>query len=336
MKRLQSTLPVFLCILGLSACDLFCDCEDEVKKPCLFSYDSAAFTPDGSDTQLIKPVFEESQPTGTFSATPAGLAIDSLSGEININASQPRTEYTIVFTLGDGTTTCQTKIYIGEPAVQSCELKYPESSYAPVSGGKDVFVTPAPPFNDTTTFKGTFTSSPRGLDIDPATGVFNVNTSKGGVVYTVTFTATDRSTVCQTQVLIQGIDYPDAYIDLSAAPGDSLILPIVDGEPSQGIGGVEYDTGNTGLVIGPGGSINVVATLRNTLPLDTSRYFQEFEVEYFREGYSNSIDIALYWFEDEVPQEYLDFLGREGRPVRGGRLMHTHSIIIVKDGASVR
>lgn len=342
MKKLLSALPVyFYMLLFLSSCDIFCDCEDDITEPCLFSYDSVAYTPNGTgQDQIISPSFENTKPEGIFSATPAGLAIDSLTGNVNLNTSQPKTEYTIVFTLRDGNTTCETKIYIGEPKMQVCDLQYPDNFYIP-NATENIFVKPKAPFDDTTKFDGTFSVYPHGLDIDPATGIFNVDISEAGLTYTITYTSKDGNTTCQTKVTIAGIDYPDTLIDVSQER--AVVAPIITSTPDQQPPveinfNPEQEAVQQGLVIQRDGVIDVRNTLQN---LDSiaggilpSGYKREFEISYeYLQGnafVSNTIDIIIYWYasEDEVPEDLLEILGRKTPSSKGGKLMHRHPILV--------
>lgn len=340
MKKLLSTLPAYLCmLLFLSACELFCDCEDEVKEPCLFSYDSVAYTPNGTgQDQIISPTFENTKPEGTFSATPAGLAIDSLTGNINLNTSQSTTEYTVVFTLRDGTTTCETKIYISEPLIRACDLRYASAIYYPNAKDK-ILVRPEEPFNDTAKFEGRFSVYPQGLDIDPATGVFNVNTSEAGLKYTVTYESADKTTRCQTEVTIAGIDYPDTFIDFDESKENDIVFPTLNGNDDPApIQDGEFGSEDVSLVFVPGGGIDVRATLINLVPQGAEQFSQEFEIQYSipnenGERIDNSVAIVIYWFaneDDEQLQELLDFIGRKQRSTQDGRLMHRHGHIVTQ------
>ena len=222
MRPLLNPLVLFLGLfLTLSSCHYFCDCEEETK-PCLFTYDQLVYTPDAGSAgrQLVKPDFDGDQPDGIFSTEPEGLVIDSLSGEIDVNTS-PAGEYTVVYTLDDGKTTCETKVAIGEgeTKTEECVFYYEkgftnEIGYFVPRPGTTLLAKPT--FKDSTQIDGIFTVAPQGLDLNPNTGVFDVNGSEPGSLYLVTYTAKDKLTVCQTRVTIAGFDYKDTIIDVSA------------------------------------------------------------------------------------------------------------------------
>jgi gliding motility-associated-like protein len=132
---------------------------------------------------------------GTFSATPAGLVIDATTGQIDLAASTPNT-YTITYSFGtapcNGTATSQVTVS-AQPA-------------ATVSGG--IFCN-----SGTTTLAvtgttgGTFSATPVGLVIDPATGVIDLGASAANT-YTIMYsfgtapctgTATSQVTVSNNQ-----------------------------------------------------------------------------------------------------------------------------------------
>src|SRR6185369_4056386 len=132
---------------------------------------------------------------GAFSATPAGLVIDATTGQIDLAASTPNT-YTITYSFGtapcNGTATSQVTVS-AQPA-------------ATVSGG--IFCN-----SGTTTLAvtgttgGTFSATPVGLVIDPATGVIDLGASAANT-YTIMYsfgtapctgTATSQVTVSNIQ-----------------------------------------------------------------------------------------------------------------------------------------
>ena len=341
-------MGLFLC---LSSCKYFCDCEEEAM-PCMFMYDQLVYTPTGSSAgeQLVKPTFDGDQPAGTFSAQPEGLAIDSLSGEINVNMSIAD-EYAVVYTLDDGKTTCETKVAIGEkdPEAEGCALKYSDqdSIFFP-SNVKSILIRPLEDLENPDNFKGRFSVWPQGLDIDPATGVININTSEPGLTYQVTFTSENKLTVCSTEVTIGGVDYRDVILDFdtTVVSEDSIVnqFLVVDTvvTPSTNFdGGVQFSTEGRedGLIFADSqGTINVRGTLQAISGGDiSSGFFQEFVISYSytppgqQELIVSEVEIEIHYFRtvEEIPPSLLDLLGRKNRvpETENGRLMHRHGII---------
>lgn len=345
MRPLLTNAGLFIALLlSFSACDLFCDCEAPTT-PCLFSYDLLIYTPDGASEQVASPTFKVDQPSGAFSAQPEGLVIDATSGEIDVNASAEG-EYTVVYTLDDGKTTCETKVAIGDGAVQieKCILSYEEGAI-----GKPGYFIPIPSttqlgrptFNDGTSIDGTFTVEPQGLDLNPNTGVFNVNGSESGVVYVVTYTLKDKRTVCQTKVTIAGFDYKDTLIDVSVAeavvfptaaqregsdPSGSLFLEQGD-EPRF----VFSDTDNVPGLTSETGAIDLKATLQAINRIDfggnadqqaipEDGYSRKFTItyQYAEEGVDelvSDLEIILYWFPDieSIPEDLRELVDYKGQ-----------------------
>ena len=361
MRPSFKTLPLFVGLLFiLSACDKFCDCEEE-PKPCLFSYDQLLYTPNGGSVgeQVVKPHFDGEAPDGTFSAHPEGLAIDAHTGEIDINDSHPG-EYAVVYTLDDEKTSCETVVVIGEgdkdPEVKECVLRYSEdgNNVFFATEDKPQLIRPLGELENPDTYDGRFTVWPQGLDIDPTTGVIDVNVSEPGLTYQVTFTSEDGLTACTTEVTIGGLDYRDAILDFDDAISgefieenpsirefiivDSIIDPVFNFQ-SDGDLGFELISSDEELVFVQEGqtpaSINVKATLRNIDGIE-SGFFQEFTFiyEYSLSSGERAIgeaEIVIYYYltAEEIPPSLLDLLGRKGRvpEAENGRLMHRHGII---------
>ncbi|MFN7845601.1 MAG: gliding motility-associated C-terminal domain-containing protein [Bacteroidota bacterium] len=114
---------------------------------------------------------------GTFSATPAGLSIDPMTGDVVPSASLPGT-YTVTYTMpGCPTTTASTTLQITNSPTATIAYAGP---YAVSNTSPQSVV-----FTGST--GGTYTSSPAGLSINPATGAVTPSLSLPGT-YTVTYT----------------------------------------------------------------------------------------------------------------------------------------------------
>ena len=358
MRSLLTNLTLFAGLFFcLSSCHYFCDCEEE-PKPCLFQYEKLLYTPSDSGEHLIQPHFDNERPDGTFSAHSDGLKLDAHTGEIDVNASHPG-EYTVVYTLDDGKTTCETVIVIGkrkeEPKVTECDLRYSEDGNNVFFANEDKpqLIRPLGEFENPDNFEGRFTVWPQGLDIDPVTGVIDVNVSEPGLTYQVTFTSEDGLTACTTQVTIGGLDYRDAILDFDGAidgdfieenPSirefiivDSIVDPVFNFQSDNLDFGIVSADEELVFVEGrSSASVDIKATLRNVEGIE-SGFFQEFTFVYeynppFGERTRSEAEIVIYYYRsaEEIPPSLLDLLGRKERvpDAENGRLMHRHPVIV--------
>ena len=352
MRRLLTNAGLFiLLLLSFSACDKLCDCEE--PSPCGFAYDQLIYTPNGGPgEQVASPSFESNQPAGTFSSQPEGLVIDSLSGKIDVNASAAG-EYVVAYTLEDGETTCETVVAIaeGDVKVEECVLSYQgnvgeTNYYVPFPGSTQLA---GPTFAGDTKPDGIFTVEPQGLDLNPNTGVFDVNGSESGIVYTVTYTSNDRLTICQVQVTIAGLDYQDTIIDVSV--DQAIVVPTAtqrEGSGSTGERFVEVQeeqpllvfSGPEGEPLPPGstsstGAINVRATLQlidqaifqgdGEEPAINPGYSRRFTVRYIYEEENGEIrvesdlEFILYWYPtfDDIPEDLRELVDYKGQFANG-------------------
>jgi gliding motility-associated-like protein len=167
------------------------------------------------------PVLAAGADAGTFTASPAGLDLDPGTGALDLSNCEPGT-YILTNTLITGFCDLDTFVYtldviIEEPGIAG--FLFPASPYC--SNEAD----PAPVAFAGGTF-GTFTSTPAGLVINPATGVVDLDASTPGV-YTVTNTLV-AGAVCPGGVATASITIHPAY-DLTEAvaicDGESYTLP---------------------------------------------------------------------------------------------------------------
>ncbi len=125
------------------------------------------------------PTFDPGADTGTFTASPAGMVIDPETGEVDLNATLPGT-YTIT---NGAVIDCEPSIFVmivGDNP--KANFLYGATSFCTND------VDPAPVFI-LGGEAGTFTFTPPGLVINPATGVIDLSASAPGT-YTVTNTVT--------------------------------------------------------------------------------------------------------------------------------------------------
>ena len=334
MHKLHVNLIIALLIFSLfSACKHICDCEDDGMEPCAFSYENVVYTPNGAPgDQLISPMFADEPPSGSFSAEPEGLAIDAETGVIDINASDYDKEYTIKFRIKDSEVTCMTRIVINEPEATPCVVSYNDGVIMP---GEADFLSPK--FADGYTPDGHFAAYPSGLDISPDKGIVNVSASASGVEYYITYISNDKKIICQTTLLITGVDYPERIINFDE--GERVLSPYFneqDGERST-IGSYEatpseltFTENEQGEV---NGSIDVYSTLLSVQSQEfegqlPEGFFRDYTINYtlFDENETTStVELRIYYFSSleaarELAPELLEALEDRGQYTGNGRI----------------
>jgi hypothetical protein len=321
---------------------------------CSFNYGKVKFIPDSADgEQVVEPQFDGDKPRGTYSAEPEGLDINEETGVINIDNSTPGKEYTITFISHDKKRRCETSIYIEEPEVKpiTCVFKYEKEVYIPqeVTDSKENQVA-KPIFEDGTEMDGTFTVKPTGLDIDPLTGIFGINSSVSGIKYTVSYHSNDGITSCQTSVVISGIDYLDAIVDVSS-PETSIVRPIldaqIDSQVPAGIYDVDGSATQQNLVINrQTGEIDLRTTFQQIdqaefngngqEPVIPAGFSRKYTIKYTFDRGDNvvisSLDVVVYWFptEEDIPQELLDLLKDKQLYPENGRTLRPPPLLMGK------
>lgn len=128
---------------------------------------------------------------GTFTAVPAGLVLDPVTGTIQPSGSTPG-DYTVTYkgqsSCGDVSVNTAVSVTSGPQA----RISYPVSTFCTSAGPVDVQLEGAA--------GGQFSAVPDGLAIDPLTGMINPGISVQGT-YTVTYTNTGISDCGQGQAL---------------------------------------------------------------------------------------------------------------------------------------
>ena len=163
---------------------------------------------------------------GTFTASPAGLSINALSGAITPSLSTPG-NYTVTYTIaasgGCSIVTATASAII--TAAPTATISYAGSPFCKsVSAPQGVTLTGAA--------NGTYSASPAGLTIDPATGAITPSASTAGI-YTVTYTipaaggcavVTSTTSVTITTAPTASISYAGAPFCISNATAQSVTL----------------------------------------------------------------------------------------------------------------
>jgi hypothetical protein len=125
---------------------------------------------------------------GTYTALPAGLAIDPATGEIDPATSNAGT-YTVTYTMaaagGCAEQTATASVVI--TALPAATISYAAASFCNTAGTQAVTLTG--------TAGGTFTAAPAGLSINSSSGLITPSTSTEGT-YTVTYSMTAPGNGC--------------------------------------------------------------------------------------------------------------------------------------------
>ena len=214
-----------------------------------FSYSGASFCQTGTTNPT--PTITGT-PGGTFSATPSGLTLDAATGVITLSSSTPGA-YTVTYAVS-GTCPSSTTQSVTITAPQSAAFSYPAGSNCAGSTGT---VTAALGGG---AVAGTFTASPAGLSINPATGAVSLSASAAGT-YTVTNTLAAANGCAQVS--------STAGITLNATPstafayaGGTFCQTGTNPTPTiTGQAGGNFSATPTGLSIDPAtGAINLAAS----------------------------------------------------------------------------
>jgi hypothetical protein len=324
-------LALLLLIFTLSACDELCDCE-EIPQPCQFSYDGLSFVQTPGEEQIISPVFSQGTNMGAFESTPTGLSLNTETGAIDINASDPG-EYTIRHTMDDGETTCETSILIQEPevAINECSLTY----------GRDVVLPGEASYllarvDEKAVESGKFYAIPAGLAISATNGSIDVAASEAGLKYTIYYESEDGNTLCQTELTIGGIDYEDTYIEfVDGEP--ATITPLLVAEGNQQ-GPLFFSSPDELLALDvETGEVRLKETLSN-IDLNDNQELDQSIINFRELGFTRkftinygpnpeevleSIEIQLFWFpnnevlEDPDLADLIETLAGKGVTING-------------------
>ncbi len=215
------------------------------------SYPTATITYAGSPfcATGTATVTQSGQTGGTYSASPAGLSINSLNGTINLAASSANT-YTVTYSFSNGTCNGTTTTSVVVNALPIATIAYAGSPYCATGTA-----TPT----QTGISGGTY-SGPAGLVIDPTTGAVNLSASTVGT-YTVNYFYSNGTCSNITTASITITALPTAAIAYAGSPYCAVgtATPTQSGTP----GGTYSST--AGLVINSAnGNIDLVASTAGT------------------------------------------------------------------------
>ena len=173
-----SYTPIFQYILGFASLDCYSYITTNVtiNNPpnATFSYSGNSFCQSSSNETPTA-----TTPGGTYSATPAGLSINTSTGVINFSTSTIG-NYVVTYNVTSGACQASSTQNVAVTAAPNATFSYANSSYCSNGTNPQVVL-------GTGASAGTFTASPSGLSINTSTGEINLAASTAGS-YTVTNT----------------------------------------------------------------------------------------------------------------------------------------------------
>lgn len=229
----------------------------------------------------------------------------------------------ILILLLAGATACRKNKAGGDPPA-SFVFKYVDSVIYPNGGAQRV--------SPVTPMAGTYEAFPDGIEIDESTGDIDVAKSETGLRYRISFTPKNSTKTYTTVVLLAGINYLDAFYNISK--NDTLSRAVYNGDPARAVPvssgktvfDIELGCNKEGIAVNTAnGTINLMQTIRNgffgTHPDNETR--QEFELKYKIDDKSQqatqALKIKLYYYNTmaDVPDKYFELLkDREGTLLR--------------------
>lgn len=217
-----------------------------------FNYPLTSYCQDGVDPT---PVLAPGASAGTYTATPSGLSINSVTGTIDLSASAPGT-YIVTSTTQTSTGGVCTNIpsivttrtvIITAPA--NATVAYPATTYCNnINTPIDVTVTG--------TTGGTYSATPSGLFISPINGSIIPGISAAGI-YTVTYTvpAIGGCAAFNTTTQIEILQRPTVAFQPNVTVCNNYTLP------SLTVGNYFTETGGTGTQLNAGDVLTTSQTL---------------------------------------------------------------------------
>ena len=202
-----------------------------------------SYNPSEYQTTGTAKVIQTGQAGGSYSASPQGLSINSVTGEIDLTASTPNQTYTVTYSFSNGSCTGMATTTV-KVITRTVSITYAHKAYCAVGTAKVVL---------TGSGTGTYGASPQGLSINANTGEVNLATSKAGV-YTITYTYQDGTITSSTTTNLTVNALPVVAITTDIPIGNSVALG--DVATITATGGVSYSW--TGDDIQSGQNTNVI------------------------------------------------------------------------------
>lgn len=198
-------------------------------------------------------------PGGTFTASPAGLVIDPVTGELDLDASMPGF-YTITYSFGGPCFETATDVVniINDP---DPAFTYPDVSYCPTGTALPDYIATA---------GGTFSASPAGLIINATTGEIDLSSGTIGTTYTITYSV---GLLCPASgtftITISDLDDPSIAYSASSYCPTGTTSPVTIATP-----GGSFTVSPPGLSVNPltgtidlsTGTVGVTYTITYTTP----------------------------------------------------------------------
>ncbi|MER0439957.1 choice-of-anchor D domain-containing protein, partial [Emticicia sp. W12TSBA100-4] len=180
---------------------------------------------------------------GTYAATPAGLSIDTNTGQITPSTSNPG-NYTVVYTIpatgGCSQFQASDIVSIGSPA--NATIAYAASGFCSTDSPKSV--------NRNGTAGGTFSSAPAGLSISSSNGLITPSSSSAGTyIVTYSIAATNGCPAFTTTTSVAISTPPNATISYTGSPFCGVSTPI--NVSRTGTTGGIFSSSPAGLSINP-------------------------------------------------------------------------------------
>ena len=204
--------------------------------------------------------------------------------------------------------------------------------------------------------RGVFAADPDGLFIDPNRGFIIPSRSASGQRYLVKFVSLDNREICETTVLISGINYPIGIYNRST-PGDLILRPFYDASLRSEIPTGPRTVFQSGIderqnvrlpapsVINPANgnidlkAVNIAQLFGATQPTNGTEV--EIIINYALNDESNAtpnqIRLAFVYYrrEADIPEAVRERLRRQQEQLRAGRVNgekdHVPPEIIISD-----
>lgn len=269
------TTPYYVAYVNATGCEgvraqINVVVNDKTNPVVGFTYDAATYCAIATDPVITFDA--DFAPNGTFTATPAGLAIDAVTGAIDLSASTAGTydvtyDVAAVDCINPGTNTVSVTVNAATNPV----VDFTYTNNVCLNSTAALLPVPATGF----TVGGTYTSAT--VTVDAATGAIDLATATAGthdITYTLnedttlagcanSGTHTFQITLVQPTVPVTGFTYAAAYCIAAANPAPALDTNFYAGGTFTATGGLTVDpvTGEIDLTTATAGSYDVTYTV---------------------------------------------------------------------------
>jgi gliding motility-associated-like protein len=188
-----------------------------------FGYAATSYCAGGT----ISPTFITT-PGGTFTVSPPGLDVDSVTGDVDLTTGTVGYTYAITYTTDSGPCSNSGSVSITIDPNDDSTFNYTADEYCMVGTTIPTIVVPG----------GSFVSSPAGLSINPTNGTIDLAASLAGT-YSITYTTPAGFCSSSSSETVTITDFTDAYFEYDTTeycnegtavpfiqnPGGSFIAP---------------------------------------------------------------------------------------------------------------